>query len=122
MQKQTSSLFRRARRTTAKKRWSRPKKHHRATTNSTKETNNLKEHVGKRLRLTRREQKRERQRYTSRRQAAWPDTRPEQQTIPRKRKNNKFQKEIASSQRQTLLGEVAAGKINRGEGTLGKGR
>ena len=50
MQKLTRSPFRRGRRTKANKRWRRPKKRYRATTNLTEGTKNLKQHAGKRSR------------------------------------------------------------------------
>ena len=87
----------------------RPKKHHGATTKLTEGTKNLKKHARKILRSIGRVQKRTRQGNSCRSQGVWPDIRPEHQTIPRKRRKKKIWKGIASSRKQTLLGEVTAG-------------
>ena len=110
MQKRTSSPFRRGRRTTAKKRQRIPNKRYRSTTNSTEGTKNLKQHEQKISRSTGHVQKRAQQGHAHRRQVAWMNIRPEQKTIPEKKRKKKIQKGIASSRRRTLSGEVAAGK------------
>ena len=108
MGKQISSSIRREIRTTAKKRQRRPKKYNRATTNSMEGTTNSKKHAQKISCFTGRVQKRARQGHARRRQVVWPDMQPGQKTIPGKRRKNKIRKGIVSSQRRTLLGEVAA--------------
>ena len=121
--KKTSSPFRRGRRTTAKKRRRRPKKRYRATTNSTEGTKNLKQQARKRSRSIGRMQKRAQQGHARRRQGAWPDIRPEQKTIPKKKRKKKIRRGIASSQIRTLSGEVADGKKKswRGHGFKNRG-
>ena len=106
----------RVRRTTSNKRRRRPKKRYRATTNSMKGTKSSKKHTWKRLRSTGSVQKRAQQGHTLRRQGAWPDIRPEYQTIPRKMRKKKIRKGIASSRRQTLSGEVVARKNKARQG------
>ena len=106
--KRTSSSVGRERRTAAKKRRRKPKKHHMASTNSTEGTTNSKKKARKRSRSAGRVQKKARQGHAHRRQGAWTDIKPEQQTILRKRSTKKIRKVITSSWRRTLLGEVAA--------------
>ena len=112
----------RERRTTAKKRWRRPNKHHMATTNLTEGTKNSNKHARKISRSTGRVQKRARQVHARRRQGAWTDIRPEQKTIPRKKRKKKIWKGIANSRRQTLSGEVTYGKKKARLGHARKGR
>ena len=58
---------------------------------------NLKKQAWKRPRSTGHVQKRARQGHTCRRQGAWTDIRPEQQTIPRKNRKKKIRNGITSS-------------------------